>query len=262
MTGWLLRDGVGLHWRLDGPSDGPPLLLLNSLGTDLRLWDGIVERLPGYRIVRLDTRGHGLSDAVPGPYRLETLVADAGALIDRLGVTRLAVAGVSLGGMMAQALAAARPEQISHLVLCNTGLVMGTAQMWNDRIKAVEGDGVASIAEAILDRWFAAGFRHGPEVGLWRNMLARTPAQGYAGCCAALAAADLTAVAPTLACPSLVVGGSDDLASPPATVRAVAEAIPGAAYVEIADVGHLPMVEAPDRMARLIADHLEDPAHG
>lgn len=261
MSRWFDHNGVGLHWREDGDPSGAPVLLLNSLGTDLRLWDPILPHLSKHRVIRMDTRGHGLSDAPDGAYTLASLTGDALGLIRHLGLSRLSVIGVSLGGMKAQAMAAKAPDLIARVVLSNTAQQMGTPQMWADRMDAVQTGGVASIAEAILDRWFAPDFRHGDSIGLWRNMLTRTPAQGYAGCCAALAAADLSDTAPRIACPALVIGSSADGASPPEIVRTLAGAIPGATYQEIDGAGHLPMAETPDRFATLVRDFLKEPAH-
>lgn len=255
------HDGVSLHWREDGDPTGPPVLLLNSLGTDLRLWDGFVPHLSKHRVIRMDTRGHGLSDAPDGPYSLEVLAGDASALVDHIGLSAFSVIGVSLGGMMAQVLAAGMPDRIQRVILSNTAERMGTSEMWEDRIAAVQNGGLASIADAVLDRWFAPGFGAGADIALWRNMLKRTPTKGYMGCCKALAEADLGALSPRIAGPTLVVGGSADGASPPDIVRALARAIPGAAYQEIDSVGHLPMAEAPDRFARVVHDFLKEPKH-
>lgn len=248
----IARDGYRIHWQQDGTADGPPILFLNSLGTDQRLWDDVVARLPGYRLIRMDTRGHGQSDAPPGPYDLAGLSADAMAVVDHLGLSRLGVVGVSLGGQMAQLLAATHPERIACVLLSNTAPKMGTAESWQARIDAVTAGGVASIADAILDRWFAPATRHGPRIEFWKSMLASTPSQGYTGCCAALAASDLSAISPQIRCPTLVVAGTLDGASPPEVVRGLADAVPGAQYHEIPDVGHLPMAETPDLFAALV----------
>jgi 3-oxoadipate enol-lactonase len=259
VTGWFEHDGLGLHWREDGDPQGLPVLLLNSLGTDLRLWDAVVAQMPaGLRIIRIDTRGHGLSDAPDELYALDELVRDVEALIDDLDLRDLVIAGVSLGGMMAQSLAARRPELVRALLLSNTGLCMGDKRLWHDRILTVSATGLLSIADAILDRWFAPAFRHDPDIGRWRNMLVRTSPIGYAGCCGALADADLRATAPRITCPTLVLAGTDDGASPPSVVREVAEAISDARFVELSGVGHLPMVEAPDRFAAMMRDILKE----
>ena len=258
---YLSRDGIRLHWRADGPQDAPAVLCLNSLGTDLRLWDAVTARLPDMRVIRMDTRGHGASDAPPGPYALETLMADAGALIDHLGLARVSVMGVSLGGMMAQALALARPDQVERVVLSNTAMRMGTPESWAARIDAVNAGGLGAIADAILDRWFAPPYRHAPEMAAWHAMLLATPAQGYVGCCAALAGADLSARSPAIACPALVIAGGADAASPPAQVAPLAQVIARARYVELPGIGHLPMAEAPETFAALVRDFLQGTIH-
>ncbi|MEL6167373.1 MAG: 3-oxoadipate enol-lactonase [Pseudomonadota bacterium] len=259
MTTWLQRDGVGLHWREDGDPAGAPVVLLNSLGTDLRLWDPVLPALAEYRVIRMDTRGHGLSDVPAAPYSLAMLTADAAALVAHLELGRFAIVGVSLGGMIAQALAAEMPDRTERVILSNTALRIGTPEMWADRIDAVQTGSLDGIADAVLERWFAPAFRAQSGNGLWRNMLTRTPAAGYAGCCAALAAADLTATAKEISCPALVIGGSDDGATPPAIVRELAAAIPHAEYVEIDGAGHLPMAETPDRFADLSGTFLKEP---
>ena len=261
MTQWFDHNGVGLHWREDGNPEGSPILLLNSLGTDLRLWDGIMPHLSDYRVIRMDMRGHGLSDAPVGPYSLDLLSGDAMALIDYLGLKRLSLAGVSIGGMIAQDLSARMSDRIERVVLSNTALRMGTPKMWADRMAAVQSEGLESIADSIVDRWFSPGFRSRPEIGLWRNMLLRTSPTGYVGCCSALAKADLSEIAPQITCPAFVLGGGDDGASPPDIVRELSDMINGGLYAEFSGVGHLPMAEAPDRFIVLVAAFLKGNAH-
>lgn len=255
---WINHNGIGLYWREDGDPEGQPVVFLNSLGTDLRLWDDVISRLPnGARLIRMDTRGHGLSDAPNGACSLADLTDDAGALIDHLALSDVTLVGVSLGGMMAQALAVARPQQITRLVLSNTAARMGTKEMWQSRIAAVETGGVASIADAVLDRWFAPDFRADASIGMWRNMLTRTPDHGYAACCAALAQADLSDTTPGIVQPTLVISGSEDGASPPDTVRRLADLITGGEHIEMQGVGHLPMAEDPDRFVALLLGFFE-----
>ena len=178
-------NGIALHVREDGDPDGKPVVFSNSLGTDLRLWDAILPLLPkGLRIIRYDKRGHGLSDCPDGPYTLEDLVADAEALLEALGIRDCVFVGLSVGGLIGQELARNRPDLIRAAVLSNTALRMGTPDMWLDRMAAIRVGGLESIAEAIMDRWFGAGFRQRPEVALWKNMLTSIPQEGYLGCCA------------------------------------------------------------------------------
>ena len=252
-----MRPWGAMHYRVDGPSDGPVVIFANSLGTDLRLWDAVLPLLPaGMRFIRYDKRGHGLSD-LGGPAQIADYADDLIALIGTQAKTPVALVGLSIGGLIAQAVAATRPDLAGTLVLSNTAARLGTADSWQTRIDAVVGGGVASIADAVMDRWFAPAFRASPAVAPWRNMLIRTPAEGYTAACAALARADLTLAARTLRLPTLVIAGAADGASPPDIVRATAELIPGAAFHLMRDVGHLPCVEDPAAFAAILSAFLK-----
>lgn len=239
-----------VHWR---PGAGPGVAFANSLGTDLRLWDATCAALPpDMPLLRCDIRGHGLSDGPPAT--IEDHAADLAALMDRAGLARAVVCGVSMGGMVAQALAAARPDLAGAVVLACTGTRIGTPEAWQARIDAVRRDGLPAIAEAVLGRWFAPAWRAAnPEADRgWRLMLERTPPEGYARACAAIAAADLGAAAGGLDLPAICLAGSRDGATPPSVVEALAAAIPGAVLEVLDDVGHLPPIEAPAAMARAV----------
>jgi 3-oxoadipate enol-lactonase len=168
--------------------------------------------------------------------------------------------GLSIGGMIAQALAARRPDLLSAVVLSNTAVKMGTAESWAQRIAAIEGAGIASIADTIMERWFAAPFRARPELALWRNMVVRTSASGYIDACHALAATDLTEGTRGLDLPVLVIAGDQDGSSPPELVRATADLIAGAGFETIADAGHLPCVEQPAAYAAILRSFLKEHA--
>ncbi len=246
-------NGQSLHVRLDGAPDGVPVVFANSLGTDLRLWDKVLDRLPtGLRLVRYDLRGHGLSACPPGPYEMDDLIDDAAALIAQMELGPVIFVGLSIGGMIGQGLAARRPDLVRALVLSNTAARMGTAEMWQARIGAIRAGGIEGVAETILDRWFGPAFRNGPEAELWGAMLRRTPVEGYLGCCAAIAGADLTVTTAALRLPVLAIAGAEDGASPPDTVAATAALVPGAAFDVIEGAGHLPPVETPDAYAALL----------
>lgn len=243
-----------IHWREEGNPDGPAVVFANSLGTDLRLWDKVGELLPPdrFRLIRFDKRGHGLSSAPPSPYAMEDLVTDTEELLDHIGVESCIFVGLSIGGMIGQSLASRRPERVRGLVLSNTGAKMGEAAMWQERIAKIRDGGIECLAEPILERWFSKEFLGSDECAAWRHMLTRTPKDGYIGCCEAIAGTDLGTTTSALKIPVLGIGGSDDLASPPALVRATTEMVSGSRYVEIAGAGHLPCVEKPD----VFTDHL------
>lgn len=255
-------DGADIHWREDGDPHGQPVMFANSLGTDFRVWDKVLPLLPdGLRFIRFDKRGHGLSSCEPGSISMQSLTADAAGLLDYLDIRDCIFVGLSIGGMIGQMLAATRPDLVRAMVLSNTAARMGDAQIWRDRIDAVAAHGIASIAPAVLERWFGPKFLRNPEVALWRNMLIRTPVDGYTGCCAAIAATDLTVSTAGLKLPVLGIGGSCDLASPPDLVAATAALVPNARFEEIAGAGHLPCVETPDAYAKLLSEFILENCH-
>ncbi|MCV0428819.1 MAG: 3-oxoadipate enol-lactonase [Roseibium sp.] len=252
-----------LHWREDGDPDGLPIVFANSLGTDLRLWDKLVCLLPhsDLRLIRFDKRGHGLSSCPTAPYSMDDLVSDTEEFLDKIGVTKCVFVGLSIGGMIGQLLADRKPQLVEGLVLSSTAVKMGQAEMWQDRIARIRSDGMDSVAEAVLERWFSKKFRQTDECLAWRHMLTRTPVEGYTGCCEAIAQTDLLETTRALKLRVLGICGSDDLASPPEQVRATTELVPGGRYVEIAGVGHLPCVEQPEVFANHLMTFLKEDLH-
>ncbi|MEN8197455.1 MAG: alpha/beta fold hydrolase, partial [Pseudomonadota bacterium] len=181
-------NGVQLHYSVEGPEDRPVIVFSNSLGTDFRVWDRLVDRFDErYRMVRYDKRGHGLSEMTPAPYAMDDHVGDLIGLLDHLRLDSVVVCGLSVGGMIAQGLAARQPERMRAMILMDTAAKIGTAEMWNDRIKAIEAGGIEVLADPIMERWLSATFRaEKPEETLvWRNMLTRTTRDGYLGTSAA-----------------------------------------------------------------------------
>lgn len=256
---------VLLHYRLTGPAGAPVLALVNSLGTDARIWDGVIARLSSrYRILSYDKRGHGLSDTPPGDYALDDHVDDLAGLLEHLGIRQLALAGVSVGGLIAQGFALRAPDRLSALVLCDTAPKVGDAAGWNARIDTVRRDGLGAIADMVMDRWFSPGFQQQQpdELALWRNLFLRSDPLGYAATCATLRDTDLSADISRIATPTLVVAGEADRSTPPDLVRACAAAIAGARFETLPDVGHIPSIEQPAALAALIQGFLKENGHG
>ncbi|NRB01940.1 MAG: 3-oxoadipate enol-lactonase [Rhodobacteraceae bacterium] len=251
-----------LHVRIDGPDDGAPVVFANSLGTDMRLWDPILPLLPaGLRILRYDKRGHGLSSCPQGDYSMGALVADVETLMEAHGFKDALFVGLSIGGMIAQGLAAKRLDLCRAMVLSNTGAKIGTREMWADRIAAVRTGGIEALADAVMERWFSAPFRAGPGLELWRNMLTRQEDAGYAGCSAAIAGTDFFSSTAALRLPALGIAGSEDGSTPPDLVRETVGLIPGSKFHLIRGAGHLPCVENPEEYAQVLTQFMRDTGH-
>ncbi|MGB3407282.1 MAG: 3-oxoadipate enol-lactonase [Jannaschia sp.] len=256
------RDGTRLHVLDEGPKDGPVLAFANSLGTDLHLWDAVIPLLQrGYRLIRHDKRGHGLSDVPEPPYAMGTLISDAEAVLDASGVTSCAFIGLSIGGLIAQGLAVKRPDAIAAMVLSNTAARIGTADLWDMRIDTALTKGMEPLTDGVMERWFGRDFLDGPDLGTWRARFAATPPKGYAGCCAAIKGTDFYTPTSGLRLPTLAIAGSEDGATPPDLVRETADLIPGAQFRIIRRAGHLPCVENPEGYAAILTEFLTRIGH-
>ena len=247
---------VTLHYQLVGAPEGKPVMVfINSLGTDFRIWRDVIVRLVGeVAVVTYDKRGHGLSDIGNSPYSMDDHIADLEALLDALSVRNAVVCGLSVGGLIAQGLTRKRPDLVRALILCDTADRIGTEELWNQRIAAIEKAGIESIADEIMERWFAAAFRseRRQELAGYRNMLCRTPVAGYVGTVTAIRDTDYRAHSPAIAVPTLCVVGEEDGSTPPDLVADLAKRIPGARYQPIANAGHLPCVEQPEMLSEAL----------
>ena len=246
-------DGVTLHIQRDGPGSGNPCLaFINSLGTDLRIWDPVIPHLrPEFATLRHDKRGHGLSDCPAGPYTLSDHTKDLAGLLDRLGLDSVILVGISIGGIIALNYASLSPQSVEAMVLCDTAAKIGTASYWNERIEAVKKSGMEDMADRILERWFSPDYHlsHPADYRGYRNMLLRTPVEGYTATCAGLGEADLTGILGAVAARTLVLTGTADLATPPALGHQLAEGLPNAEFDIIEGAGHLACIEQPARLA-------------
>ncbi len=239
-----------LNHRLDGPDNGPLLVLSGSLGTEHSMWEPQVAALAErFRLLRYDLRGHGASEVPPGPYSIADLGGDLLGLLDQLGIERATLCGLSIGGMISMWVAAHAPERVERLVLFCTSAYLGSA--YAERAAAVRERGIEPIADAVVERWFTPGFD--PDtVARFRRALVATPAEGYAGCCEAIAGMDLRGDLASIRAPALVVAGAEDPATPPDHGHAIAEGIPGAELTVVPDAAHLATVQQPARATELI----------
>ena len=250
-----------LNHELGGRDGAPVVVFTGSLGTDLTMWQPQSGRLgEHFRTLRYDLRGHGASEVPPGPYSMADLGADLVALLDRLGIERASLCGLSIGGMISMWVAAHIPERVERLVLCCTSAQLGPAEGWTDRAATVRAGGVEAVADAVLGRWFTPGFAAAEPalIARMRRILTATPAEGYAGCCEAIAAMDLTPELPSITVPTLVVAGEEDPATPPEHGRRIAELIAGARFETVSPAAHLATVERPDVTTAMILRFLSD----
>jgi 3-oxoadipate enol-lactonase/4-carboxymuconolactone decarboxylase len=247
MATFIEIHGRALHVAVDGPPGAPALLLLHSLGSNLHIWDAQATALArGHRVVRFDIRGHGLSEVGAGPCTIDDFARDALAVLDALAITAAHVAGVSIGGMIAQAIAARAPDRVTSLILVDTALAIPPPQMWIDRAATVRAEGIAAVADASLARWVSAEYLASPAGRGVRQMMLRTTTEGYAQAAEALARADLTARTQQLRVPTLVLVGEHDPSTPVAASEALRDAIPGAQLVVIPGALHVPMLDHAD----------------
>ncbi|HEY6769879.1 MAG TPA: 3-oxoadipate enol-lactonase [Candidatus Sulfotelmatobacter sp.] len=249
--------GFKTHYMLTGDK-GPVLVLSNSLGTNLSMWDRqLAELHKRFSILRYDTRGHGQSSVTPGDYTIEQLGRDAMSLLDALQLERVHFCGLSMGGMIGMWLAIHAPTRLHRLALCNTAARIGSEEIWNKRIASVRKEGMKSIAPAVIERWFTPEFRSSsPEQVAWtRGMLENSPAEGYAGCCAAIRDNDQRENLAKINAPTLVIYGARDPVIPVPDAQFMAERIPGAVQVELT-AAHLSNIEQPEAFTKAVNEFL------
>ena len=249
------------HYQLDWPVEAPVLVLSNSLGTDLHMWDIQVPAFTRhFRVLRLDTRGHGKSLVTPGPYSIEQLGRDVIALLDALGIARAHFCGLSMGGLIGQWLGINAGQRLHRLVVCNTAAKIGTPEVWNPRIETVLRDGAAAMTalrDASIARWFTADFAaaNPHQAKLITDMLAATSPEGYAANCAAVRDADLRDQLALIKVPTLVIAGTEDAVTPPAGGHFIQNHVQGAEYAEFY-AAHLSNVQAGAAFSDRVLDFL------
>ncbi|SOE16440.1 3-oxoadipate enol-lactonase [Hoeflea halophila] len=254
-------NGVVIHHQVIGAApEKPTVVFANSLGTDYRIWRDVIVRMVGdYSIIAYDKRGHGLSESGGTEITMDDHIDDLIALIEHYQAKNVILCGLSVGGMIAQGLAAKRPDLVRALILCDTGHKIGTAEMWDARISAINEMGIAGLSDAILERWFTKEYRSADNAEFtgYRLMLERTPVEGYVGTCAAIRDTDFTDTSSKLVMPAICVVGTEDGSTPPALVGELARLIPGAMYQEIPGAAHLPCIEKPIELSETIKAFIE-----
>lgn len=248
-----------LHWRLDGKPGNPLLVLGNSLGTDLFMWDRQVEPLiQRFRLLRYDVRGHGASDVVPGDATLDQLGSDLLALADQAGAQRFAFCGLSLGGLLGQWLGVNAPQRVCALVLANAAPHLPPPEGWTQRMKLAREQGMGALVDMVMPRFFSQAYRDRDEpfYHSMRTSFTAMSGEGYAACCAAIRDADFRASLPRISAPTLVIAGTLDAATPHETFGAqLVAGIPGA-RAAVLQAGHISNVEQPEAFSRALLEFL------
>ena len=235
-------------------------VFVNSLGTDFRIWRGVQERLgTEFNVVLHDKRGHGLSSLGAAPHTIETYADDLAALLDHLNVSSAIAVGLSVGGLIVQALFHKRRDLVSKLVISNSAVKIGNEQSWGHRISAVRSGGLDGLADGIMKMWFSPSFHENSpdQLSLYRSMLARTNPDGYLACCEALRDADFAGKAADIAIPTMFIGGSNDGSTPATLVESSSQLVPNSRFKLIEDAAHIPCVEKPDDYAALLREFAE-----
>ncbi|GGU66323.1 3-oxoadipate enol-lactonase [Pseudomonas laurentiana] len=260
MASVQLADGV-LNYQIDGPEGAPVLVLSNSLGTNLHMWD---TQLPAFaahfRVLRYDTRGHGQSLVTEGPYSIEQLGRDVLALLDALQIERAHFCGLSMGGLIGQWLGINAGHRLNRLIVCNTAAKIGAPEVWNPRIETVLRDGqvaMVGLRDASIERWFTPAYAaaHPDQAKRITDMLAATSPQGYAANCAAVRDADFRDQLSEIKVPLLVISGSADAVTPPSGGLFIQDNVVGAEYAEF-HAAHLSNVEVGEPFSRRVIDFL------
>jgi 3-oxoadipate enol-lactonase / 4-carboxymuconolactone decarboxylase len=248
---------ANIHYEYLNSQRDTTFVFINSLGTDFRIWDGVVKDLKHYgNILRFDKQGHGLSTLSDKTTSIKDYAQDVLGLMDALAIEKAVVIGLSIGGIIGQYLAVYHADRLEKLVLSNTAPKIGTEETWNTRLFMVKKDGIAAITEGVMKVWFSEKFHQTriDELNGYKTMLSRTNTEGYLRACAAIRDNDLRDKIGMIKTPVLCFAGSEDGSTPPDLVKSMADTIPNAHYVLIDGVGHIPCVEAP----KIIFKHIYD----
>lgn len=257
----IQADGCRIFYRAEGPADAPAIIFSNSLGCDHLMWQPQADALKhAYRVVRYDQRGHGASDVPTGPYTLEQLGGDVIGLADHLGLGTFHFCGLSMGGITGQWLGIHHGKQLNKLILANTSPHFPPPDMWDQRMAAIQDDGMKAISNAVLERFFSASFHKARPgtVSDFRDVLEQTSPDGYLGCCGMLRSADVFPGLGKITAPTLVISGRHDQSTPPERGEKIAAAINGASHV-ILDAAHVSNIERADDFTRTLVGFTGDP---
>jgi 3-oxoadipate enol-lactonase len=253
-------NGINFNYTIDGPDGAPWVMFSNSLCTTYAMWDEQAATLKSkYRVLRYDQRGHGGTDAPPGRYAYDTLIADAVALMDAVGVDKAWFGGLSMGGATALGLAQQHPDRVHGIFICDHSCksTPATAQQWEERIVTARQNGMEAMVDSTVSRWFPPEIlaKNPPYIDKVKAMIRATPVDGYIGCSAALANHDYNSKVETVTCPVVFIVGEKDGAAPVA-MKDMNARLPGSTYVELPGAGHISNLDRPAEFKRALAEFL------
>jgi 3-oxoadipate enol-lactonase len=255
----IKANGITINYQIDGPDSAPCLVFSNSLATTLAMWDDQAAAMKdSFRVLRYDQRGHGGTDAPAGRYPFDTLLADAMGLLDALSISKAHFAGLSMGGATALGLAERHPDRFAGIIVCDSPCksTPQSSQQWEERIAIAQKQGMESLVEPTVSRWFPPETmaNNPPYLDKVRAMVRETPVNGFIGCAAALADHDYVAALSTVRCPVLFMVGEKDAPAP--AMRKLNEQLPGSRYVELKGAGHISNMERPAEFTQAIRDFI------
>jgi 3-oxoadipate enol-lactonase len=259
MTSRIMANGIEVNYELEGPAGAPVIMLSNSFLTDYGMWDFQIPAFTRkYRVLRYDSRGHGDTEASPGPYSIDLLVADAVALLDALDIRRVHFLGLSMGGMIAQKLAASHADRIFSATLSDTACRLPPESAWDDRIKLAQTKGASAFVKPMTERWLTQAYRerHPEIVDKFGAMISRTSVDGVVGCAEAIKKMDQSAILSGITVPILIVVGEQDFGTPVSAAKFLHHEIKGSKLVIIKEAAHLPNIEQTEIFNRTVLDFI------
>jgi 3-oxoadipate enol-lactonase len=262
MSQFVQANGIKIHYHFEGPESAPVVVLSNSLMSSLSMWDDTVPALSNkYRVLRYDTRGHGQTQATPGPYSIALLAQDLLGLMDALKISKAHIVGLSMGGMICQYIGAHYPERVLSLGLCDTASEMPPRSLWEDRFAIARKDGVAGLAEGTLKRWFVEGFaaKAPDKIEAVKKMILATSLEGYLGCASAVRDMAQTTMLLKIKAPTLVLVGAQDPACTVDQATVLHRMISQSRMFIIDNAAHIANIEQPHAFNQILREFLDNP---
>ncbi len=244
----IVANQIKITYQIDGPEQGPVVIMSNSLMSSLEMWDSNINALTDrYRVIRYDTRGHGQTQVTEGPYSIALLAQDLIALMDALKISKAHLVGLSMGGMICQYIGANYPERALSLSLCDTASEMPPRSMWEERFTIARAQGITGLVEGTIKRWFLSDFiqKEPAHIERIKHMILATPVDGYLGCASAVRDMAQSTMLLKIKAPTMVLVGKQDPACTVDQATVLHRLIAHSSLVVIDQAAHLSNIEQP-----------------